>query len=165
MKTDWGWNVRTINQILAIPKKRTDSSFSNSGNPSKSHITAVKRDTGHTHLMAKKSFFFWGRQNLRVSSAVLSSRSTSLVCSSYVRHKKMGKGVVGIENSINAPPCKKGPYIILPRIGWPWFGWAASQLGAGGMGVSFDITDDNPILICPLPVFPTKLKAILTFAI
>ena len=50
-------------------------------------------------------------------------------------------------------------------LGWPWFGWAASQLGAGGMGASFDITDDNPTHICPLPVFPTKLKAILTFAI
>ena len=52
-----------------------------------------------------------------------------------------------------------------PRLGWPWFGWAASQLGAGGMGASFDITDDNPTHIYPLPVFPTKLKAILTFAI
>ena len=45
------------------------------------------------------------------------------------------------------------------------FGWAASQMGAGGMGASFDITDDNPTYICPLPVVPNKPKAIVTLAI
>ena len=42
-------------------------------------------------------------------------------------------------------------------LGWPWFGWAASQLSAGGMGASCDITSENPTHIRPLPAFPTKL--------
>ena len=37
--------------------------------------------------------------------------------------------------------------------------------GAGVMGASRDITDENPTQISPLPAFPTKHKAILTFAI
>ena len=49
--------------------------------------------------------------------------------------------------------------------GLAWFGWAASHPGAGGMWASSDITDDNPTHISPLSVFPTKHKAILTFAI
>ena len=33
------------------------------------------------------------------------------------------------------------------------------------MGASFDITDDNPTYICPLPAVPNKPKAIFTLAI
>ena len=36
-------------------------------------------------------------------------------------------------------------------------------MGAGGMGASFDITDDNQTHICPLLAFPNKPKAIFAF--
>ena len=58
-----------------------------------------------------------------------------------------------------------GEYLIWYTLGLPWFGWAASEQGASGMGVYCDITDENPTHIRPLPAFPTKPKAILTFAI
>ena len=38
-------------------------------------------------------------------------------------------------------------------------------MGACGMGASFNITDDNPKYICPLPAVPNWPKAILTLAI
>ena len=50
-------------------------------------------------------------------------------------------------------------------VGLAWFDCAASEQGASGMGASCDITGGNPAHISPLPAFPTKHKAILTFAI
>ena len=56
---------------------------------------------------------------------------------------------------------------FFPRcgIGLASFGCAASEQVASGMGASCDTTDENPTHISPLPAFPTKHKAILTFGI
>ena len=63
-------------------------------------------------------------------------------------------------------------YVFLPisfqgkksdrHVGLAWFDRAASQPGAGAG--SFDINDDNPTQIWPLPAFPIKPEAISAFA-
>ena len=49
-------------------------------------------------------------------------------------------------------------------LGLTWFDCAALEQDASGMGASCDITE-NPAHLSPLPTFPTKHKATLTFAI
>ena len=51
------------------------------------------------------------------------------------------------------------------KLGLAWFDCAAMEQGVSGMGASSDITGENSAYISPLPTFPTKHMAILTFVI
>ena len=49
--------------------------------------------------------------------------------------------------------------------GWVWDSVGMIWFGLRGAGASFDIPDDNPTHICPLPAFLTKPKALLAFEV